>query len=80
MIVRDYQLHFIAFLNFIKPTLSDMPRMGLSSVFTKDYFPYKALSKAFYNYIGKKLDIEMYSPGAMSRIGRNNFWNSIQPF
>ena len=74
MHVRDYQLRFIDSLNFMKTKLSDMPQMmGLLSVGEKGYFPYKALSRDFYDYVGKKLDLEMYSPGTMSRKEREFF-------
>ena len=74
MIVREYQIRFIDSLNFMKTKLSDMPQMmGIVYIGEKGYFPYKALPRDFYDYVGQKLDVDMYSPDSMSRKERENF-------
>ena len=74
MIMREYQVRFINSLNFVKTKLSDMPQMmGISYIEEKGYFPYKALSRNFYDYVGQKLEVDMYSPDSIARKKRENF-------
>ena len=74
LIVKEYGIYFIDSLNFIQGKLSDFPKiMGLSQVGDKGYFPYKALKREFYDYVGPKLDIDFYSTGSMKSDEREKF-------
>ena len=76
MLVKDYGIRFIDSLNFMKSKLADMTTsMGLSSIGSKGYFPYKALTREYYNYVGPKLPLDMYQPGTMSPKERVQFLN-----
>ena len=74
MVVKEYGICFIDSLNFIRGKLSDFPKiMGLQLVGNKGYFPYKALNRKYYSYIGPKLPVEFYSPGSMKCDERKTF-------
>ena len=73
MLVQDYGIRFIDSLNFIKSKLADMTK-SMSSVRNKGYFPYKALTKEYYRYVGPILAVDMYHPGSMSPKERVEFF------
>ena len=75
-VVKDYGIRFIDSPNFIKSKLADMTTsMGLSSIDSMGYFPYKALTREYYRYVEPKLSLDMYQPGTMSPKERVQFLN-----
>ena len=60
MVVREYGSEFSKI-------------MGLPHIGDKGYFPYKALNRKYYNYIGPNLPAEFYLPDSMKHEDRTKF-------
>ena len=60
-VVKNYGIRFFDSPNFIKSKLADMnTSMSLSSIGSRGYFSYKALTREYYRYVGPKLSLDMY--------------------